>query len=110
MKPDNRSSLERIQRGAERMQHTRRRPAYGPLRGLGALGVVGWSVALPTVGGALLGLWLDRVAPARFSWPIALMLGGLVIGVIVAWDWVARENRSAQEDATAPDDKDKPDA
>lgn len=110
MKHDDRPSLDPIRRDAERMRQARQRPAYSPLRGLGAFGVIGWSVALPAVGGALLGLWLDRVAPARFSWPIALMLGGLVIGVIVAWDWVARENRSAQEDASAPDDKDKPDA
>lgn len=53
-------------------------------------------MALPTVGGALLGMWLDRVAPRAFSWPIALMLGGLVIGVLVAWEWVAREQRAEQ--------------
>ncbi len=109
MKSD-RSSLEHIRRGAERMRQTRRRPAYSPLRGIGAFGVVGWSVAVPTVGGALLGLWLDRVAPVRFSWPIALMLGGLVIGVIVAWDWVARENRATQGDGPAAPNEEEPDA
>src|SRR5690606_22912427 len=35
--------------------------------GLGAFGVVGWSVAVPTVVGIVLGLWLDRLWPARFS-------------------------------------------
>jgi len=103
MNKDERSSLETIRRDAERMQATRRRSGYNPLRGLSLFGAVGWSVATPTVGGALLGLWLDRVAPARFSWPIALMLGGLAIGVIVAWEWIARENRAAQDpDPTLP--------
>lgn len=97
MNQDQRSSLETIRRDAERMQATRRRAGYNPLRGLSLFGAVGWSVATPTVGGALLGLWLDRIAPARFSWPIALMLGGLVIGVIVAWEWIARESRAAQD-------------
>lgn len=104
MNEDQRSALEHIRRDAERMQTTRQRPGYSPLRGLGLFGAIGWSVATPTVGGALLGLWLDRVAPARFSWPIALMLGGLVIGVIVAWEWVAREGRATPDDnPTRPD-------
>lgn len=99
MKADRDPSLDPIRRDARRMQHRRRRPGESPLRGLSAFGVIGWSVAIPTVGGALLGLWLERVAPARISWPIALMLGGLVIGVIVAADWVARENRRTRDEA-----------
>lgn len=101
MKSDQHSSLETIRGDAERMRKARRQPGYNPLRGVSVFGVVGWSVATPTVGGALLGLWLDRVAPARFSWPIALMLGGLVIGIIVAWEWVARESRTAQAEEQA---------
>lgn len=106
MNPDERSALERIQRGAERKHKSRQRVGYSPLRGMSMFGAIGWSVATPTVGGALLGLWLDRVAPQPFSWPIALILGGLVLGIIVAWEWVARENRIAQaeENATAQED------
>lgn len=92
-KTDEESSLQDIQRRAQRMQHTRSQKPTSPLRGLGAFGVIGWSVALPTVCGALLGLWLDRVAPQAFSWPVALILGGLVVGVMVAWEWVARQQR-----------------
>ncbi|MDY0071732.1 MAG: hypothetical protein RBR77_03690 [Thauera sp.] len=87
-----------IRRRAERMQHRRRHPGPSPLRGLSALGVLGWSVALPTVGGALLGLWLEQVAPQPFSWPLALMLGGLVIGAVVAWEWMSKEGRSTVAD------------
>lgn len=96
MKPDKSpSSADAIRQRARRMSHSRSREPYNSLTGLSAFGVVGWSVALPTVVGALLGLWLDRVAPQAFSWPIALMLGGLVIGILVAWEWVARESRQA---------------
>lgn len=90
-----------IRRRAERMQHRRQHPGPSPLRGLSALGVLGWSVALPTVGGALLGLWLEQIAPQSFSWPLALMLGGLVIGAIVAWEWMSKEGRSAVADQYA---------
>jgi ATP synthase protein I len=99
--PD-RTTSERIRRRAERMQRSRSRSAYNPLRGLSAFGVVGWSVALPTVLGALLGLWLDRVAPQAFSWPLALILAGVVLGVIVAWEWVAQEEEGTREDARPP--------
>lgn len=98
MTPANGTPQERIRRDAERMARARRRPPFSPLAGLGVFGVVGWSVAIPTVGGALLGAWLDRVAPQKFSWTLALILGGLVIGVIVAWDWVARESRRTERE------------
>lgn len=79
---------EAIRRRAERMQKTRDEPKYSPLNGLGVFGVIGWSVAIPTVAGALLGGWLNRVAPQSFSWPIALILGGVVVGAMVAWNWI----------------------
>ena len=53
--------------------------------------MIGWSVAVPTVGGAFLGHWLDRVAPQAFSWTIALILGGIAIGSLIAWGWIGRE-------------------
>jgi len=79
---------EAIRRRSERMQKTRNTPSYSPLNGLGVFGVIGWSVAIPTVGGAFLGMWLNRIAPQSFSWPIALILGGVVIGGMVAWSWI----------------------
>ncbi|HRY86880.1 MAG TPA: AtpZ/AtpI family protein [Rubrivivax sp.] len=108
MTDDDGSSLDGIRRRAVRMQHTRERPGDSPLRGLGAFGVIGWSIAIPTVGGALLGLWLDRVARQQFSWTLALILAGLVLGAVVAWDWVARENRRALDDQPPPLQEDKP--
>lgn len=79
---------ESIRRRAQRMQDTRDQPKYSPLSGLGVFGVIGWSVAIPTVAGAFLGMWLNRVAPQSFSWPIALILGGVVVGGMVAWSWI----------------------
>jgi ATP synthase protein I len=62
-----------------------------PLRGIGTFGMIGWSVAVPTVGGVALGRWLDRVAPQEFSWTVALLLGGVVVGGVIAWGWIGRE-------------------
>lgn len=94
--PDNRSA-ESIRRSAERLQHARNAPKSSPLRGLSAFGMIGWSVAVPMVAGAFLGMWLNRVAPQDFSWPIALILGGAVIGGILSWSWISKELASAEE-------------
>lgn len=85
---DKDKASEAIRRRTQRMQKTRDETQYSPLNGLGVFGVIGWSVAIPTVGGAFLGMWLNRVAPQSFSWPIALILGGVVLGGMVAWSWI----------------------
>ena len=49
------------------------------------LSVVGWSVALPTLLGIGLGVFLDRRWPSRFSWTVALLFAGLIFGCTNAW-------------------------
>jgi ATP synthase protein I len=61
--------------------------------GLGMYGLVGWSVAVPTVLGVALGIWLDDRYPSRVSWTLTLLGVGLAIGCWTAWFWVAREQR-----------------
>lgn len=80
-----------IDRRAKRMQAARDHPGPSPLRGIGTFGMIGWSVAVPTVGGAFLGFWLDRVAPQNFSWTVAMILAGVTVGVMIAWRWVEKE-------------------
>lgn len=91
MSPDPDKPAEDIARQAKRMKSTLDHPAPSPLRGIGTFGMIGWSIAVPTVGGAFLGLWLDRVAPQNFSWTIALILGGVVLGAFIAAAWVSKE-------------------
>ena len=62
--------------------------------GLGVMGVIGWSAALPTVLGAAIGLWLDKRHPGHHSWTLALMLVGLVLGCFAAWNWVERQQKA----------------
>ena len=66
--------------------------------GLGVFGLVGWSVAVPTFVGALLGLWWDRRHPGPHSWTLALLVAGLVVGCANAWYWVSQENRAMLSD------------
>ena len=67
--------------------------------GLGMSGLVGWTVAIPTVIGAALGIWIDASYPSSYSWALMLLLGGLVLGCLNAWHWVHSEYQEMQEDA-----------
>jgi ATP synthase protein I len=62
--------------------------------GLGMMGLIGWSVTIPTLLGAALGMWLDRHYPAPHSWTLALLFVGLVIGCVNAWRWITKEDRA----------------
>ena len=66
--------------------------------GLGMMGLIGWSVVVPTLLGALLGIWLDKSHPGSFSWTLTLLVIGLVIGCLNAWRWVAKEEREMREE------------
>ena len=75
-----------------------RHPGRSVWMGLGTMGIVGWSVAVPTLLGLLLGVWLDKHYPAGFSWTLNLMIISLVIGCFSAWHWVSKEARAIHKD------------
>lgn len=75
----------------ERRKLQSRRRRGGIWFGLGVFGIVGWSVAIPMLAGIALGLALDARAPQTFSWTLALLLCGLVLGCLNAWYWVSQE-------------------
>ncbi|MGM0986441.1 MAG: AtpZ/AtpI family protein [Pseudomonadota bacterium] len=87
------SAVDDIGRRARRRKKARDDPGSSPLRGLGVFGMIGWSIAVPTVGGAFLGLWLDRRMPQGFQWTLALILGGVALGSFIAWAWVSKEGK-----------------
>ncbi len=61
--------------------------------GLGMFGIVGWSIAIPTLLGIALGVWIDTRFPSRYSWTLMLLFVGVVFGCINAWYWIQRERR-----------------
>jgi ATP synthase protein I len=83
---------------AARKLKARRDGSAGVWFGLGMMGLIGWSVAVPTVLGASLGLWLDRHHSGAHSWTLALLVAGLVVGCLNAWHWVASEDRAMHEE------------
>ena len=62
------------------------------------MGLIGWSVVVPTLLGAALGIWLDNRHPGKHSWTLALLVAGLVVGCLNAWHWVDKEDKEMRED------------
>jgi ATP synthase protein I len=91
----------RIGARVERKLALRREPDRGVWFGLGMMGLVGWSIVLPTLAGAALGVWLDHRLNGTHSWTLALMAAGLSLGCANAWRWVARQDRAMHERAGA---------
>ncbi len=72
--------------------------------GLGMMGLIGWSVVVPTLLGAALGLWIDHHYPGSHSWTLALLVAGLAIGCLNAWHWVAKEDKAMRDQQENGDD------
>jgi ATP synthase protein I len=66
--------------------------------GLGMMGLIGWSVVVPTLLGAGLGIWLDTHHPGKHAWTLALLMAGLALGCLNAWHWVANEDKAMRKD------------
>ncbi len=60
--------------------------------GIGMFGMVGWSVAVPTVAGIALGIWLDGVLDDRISWTLTMLFIGVAVGCLIAWHWIRKES------------------
>jgi ATP synthase protein I len=88
----------RIGTQAARKLKARRHPTPGVWYGLGMMGLIGWSIAIPTLLGAALGLWLDKQQFSTRSWTLALLVTGLTIGCFNAWLWVSKEQTAIRED------------
>lgn len=87
-----------IESKEKRRLKEKRKSKRGVLYGLGMFGLVGWSVVVPTLAGALLGFWLDKRFHGMQSWTLTFLLIGLIIGCISAWHWVSREHNDIHKD------------
>ena len=86
-----------------RKLRAQRRVTHTVWSGLGMMGLIGWSVSVPTLLGAALGIWLDKRYPAAQSWMVTLLVVGLAIGCLNAWHWVAKEQRDIRAEQEEPD-------
>ena len=83
---------------AARKLRARLDPGQNVWSGLGMMGLIGWSVVVPTLLGAALGIWLDKHHPGKHAWTLALLTAGLVMGCWNAWHWIAKEGEAMQRE------------
>ncbi|WP_339743586.1 AtpZ/AtpI family protein [uncultured Rubinisphaera sp.] len=85
-----------VARKRKRKLKAQREGEHSAWFGLGMFGLVGWSVAIPTLLGIALGAWIDSHWPNRFSWTLMLMVMGVTVGCLNAWWWVQRESQDEE--------------
>lgn len=56
--------------------------------GLSSFGMVGWSIAIPTLMGIALGLWLDQRWGGGIRYTLSLLVAGLAVGMANVWRWL----------------------
>lgn len=83
--------LQAVTKKAKRREEARREGRRALAAGFGMFGLVGWSVAIPTLAGIALGVWIDRTTRSQYSWTLMLMIAGLIVGGFNAWYWVSKE-------------------
>jgi ATP synthase protein I len=99
VEPQQRKSMKRRQRlgetisqQAERKLRAREENRRTAWFGLGTFGLVGWSVAIPTLLGTALGVWLDGRWPGQVSWTLTFLIIGVALGCLNAWYWINEES------------------
>jgi ATP synthase protein I len=85
-----------VESKSKRIIKGREQKKFDVLFGLGMFGLIGWSVALPTVAGGLIGLWIDLTWESGYSWTLMLIIAGLAIGSLNAWFWIKKESRGEE--------------
>lgn len=95
--------LREVEAKGDRRARARRRRDRPAWFGLGMFGLMGWSVAVPTLLGIALGAWIDRRHPEPPSWTLMLLFAGVVVGCLNAWYWMEKERR--ETDAEGRDEE-----
>jgi ATP synthase protein I len=57
-------------------------------RRLAQIGVLGWIIVAPMLGGIFLGRWLDGRFDTGLFWTAPLLMAGLGLGGWFAWRWM----------------------
>lgn len=88
--PAHSSKIDRAARRRLKAQQEKNRNIW---YGMGMFGLVGWSIAIPTLLGTALGLWIDRHWPSPYSWTLMLLFAGLMVGCINSWYWLKQTGK-----------------
>ncbi len=84
--PDNHEKLSgAVKTRQERRERWQREGERSIGQNLAMIGVLGWTIVLPTLLGLFAGRWLDRQFHMGIFWTLGLLVVGLTIGCMLAW-------------------------
>ena len=83
-----------VRRERERRERWRRDRRLGIGEQVARAGAIGWLIVVPTVTGALVGRYLDRLLDTGITFAAALLAFGLAIGGYLAGRLLHREGKS----------------
>lgn len=103
--PSERKFIRKVGEKESRKLKAQRKATQSIWFGFGMFGIIGWSVAVPTLLGAVMGIWLDKHYPmSARSWTLMLLVAGLVLGCLNAWHWVAKEEKEMRAEQERHDE------
>ncbi len=80
----------------ERMARDEPEPSLG--NRLGQIGILGWTIVIPTLLGLVIGHWLDRHFGTGVFFSAPLLMVGAALGLWSAWKWMHRQTRNRNHD------------
>jgi len=87
----NQAFVAAVQRRRERREQYDRTGDRSFWASVGAMGSVGWSVAIPLTAGTLFGRWLDGRLDSNAVFMVFFMFVGLGAGCVIAWKTIAEK-------------------
>lgn len=78
---------------SQRRERARRRGTDNVWSWMGMFGLVGWTVAVPTLLGLALGVFLDNRIDSSVSFTITFLVVGVATGAAMAWYWIRQESQ-----------------
>jgi ATP synthase protein I len=90
--PENHERLrDAVRRRQERRERWRREGERSVAQDLAMIGMLGWTIVVPTLIGIFAGRWLDRHFATGLVFTLALLVAGLALGCRQAWKRIQRE-------------------
>lgn len=85
---------DRLTAAARRAVESRKQGADNPEPSLGSrlgqIGILGWTIIVPTLIGVVAGRWLDRTFDGGIFFTAPLIMLGAAFGLWSAWKWMNR--------------------
>lgn len=87
--PDGMAEAVRKQRERLRRWSTDGEPSMA--RFAGQIGILGWMIVAPALGGLFVGRWLDSTFGTGIFWSAPFLMLGVAAGCWLAWRWMHKQ-------------------